>query len=167
MTSLAVPASSPCQRPFSRTSLAVPASSPCQKTFSRTGLAVPASSPASGPFQGLALQFLPPVLASGPFQGLASHFLPPVLARSPFQGLALQFLPPVQKTMLTDLSDHSFVQQDTGPVQLFASTQVFRLKTLRRRSCDQSWSSRKRMLRRLETQSRNLSIESVTSLPNI
>ena len=131
------------------TSLAVPASSPCQRPFSRTGLAVPASSPASGPFQGLALQFLPPVLASGPFQGLA-----------------LQFLPPVQKTMLTDLSDHSFVQQDTGPAQVFASTQVFRLKTLRR-SCDQSWSSRKRMLRRLETQSRNLSIESVASLPNI
>jgi hypothetical protein len=35
--------------------------------------------------------------------------------------------------MLTDLSDHSFVQLDTGPAQLFAATQVFRLKFLHRR----------------------------------
>ena len=47
------------------------------------------------------------------------HFLPPVLARSPFQGLAWQFLPPVQKTMLTALSDHSFVQRDTGACSSF------------------------------------------------
>ena len=35
--------------------------------------------------------------------------------------------------MLTALSDHSFVQRDTGPVQLFAAMQVFRLKFLHRR----------------------------------
>ena len=88
---------------------------------------------ARGPFQGLALQFQPPILVRSPFQGLALQFLPPVLTCGPFQGLASQFLSPVQKTMLTALSDHSFVQRDTGPVQLFAATQVFRLKFLPRR----------------------------------
>ena len=128
-----IPASSPCQRPFSRTSLAIPASSPCQRPFSRTGLSISISSPYQKPFSRTGLA----VPASGS-----------------------------QKTMLTDLSDHSFVQRDTGPAQLFAATQVFRHKTLCRR-CEKSWSSRKRMLGRLETQSRNLSIVSVASLPNI
>ena len=116
-TGLAVPASSPSQRPFSRTSLAVPASNPCQKSFSRTGLAIPASSPCQRPFSrtGLAIP------ASSPYQRPFSRTSFAVPASGS------------QKTMLTALSDHSFVQRGTGPVQLFAATQVFRLKFLHRR----------------------------------
>ena len=95
----------------------IPASNPCQTPISRPGRSISISSPYQKPFSRTGLA----VPASNPCQRPFSR-----------TGLAVP-ASGSQKTMLTDLSDHSFVRRDTGPVQLFAATQVFRLKFLHRR----------------------------------